>query len=148
MGKTDPRLYNRTLASAGMSCVVVTSTFTQLLLWETDGQQTLVCKARREDRWRRTGVLLDRKIGDGAFCLISEQRGNNCNKEQHLELMMDRDFSAWLSQESVRASISARSCSHASLLAGPSRPTAQKGNQSSMQLVDRPLKQVFAQLLI
>lgn len=42
MGKTDPRLYNRTLASAGMSCVVVTSTFTQLLLRGTDGQQTLV----------------------------------------------------------------------------------------------------------
>lgn len=35
IGKTDPRLYKRTLASAGMSCVVVTSTFTQLLLQDT-----------------------------------------------------------------------------------------------------------------
>lgn len=38
MGKADPRLYSRTLASAGMSCVVVTSTFTQLLL--RDGEWT------------------------------------------------------------------------------------------------------------
>lgn len=144
MGKTDPRLYNRTLASAGMSCVVVTSTFTQLLLQDTDRQQKLVCKDGWEYRWRRTGVLLDRKIADDAFRLINEQRGDNCNKEWHLELMMDRDFSAWLSQESVRASISARSCSQASLLAGPSRPTAQKGNHTLMQLVSRPLKQVFA----
>lgn len=39
-----------------------------------------------------------------------------------LELMIDRDLSALVSQESVRASTSALSCSHASLLAGPSRP--------------------------
>lgn len=43
----------------------------------------------------------------------------------HLELMMDRDLSAWVSQESVRASTSALSCSQASLLAGPSRPKTQ-----------------------
>lgn len=36
IGKTDPRLYKRTLASAGTSCVVVTKTFTQLLLRNTD----------------------------------------------------------------------------------------------------------------
>lgn len=35
---------------------------------------------------------------------------------------MDKDLSACVSQESVRASTSALSCSQASLLAGPSRP--------------------------
>lgn len=84
MGKTDPRLYKRTLASAGMSCVVVTNTFTQLLL----------------------------------------------------ELMMERDLSAWVSQESVRASTSARSCSQASLLAGPSRPETQHKNAPGVKLTE------------
>lgn len=36
IGKTDPRLYKRTFASAGMSCVVVTNTFTQLLLRDAE----------------------------------------------------------------------------------------------------------------
>ena len=36
IGKTEPRLYKRTFASAGMSCVVVTNTFTQLLLWDAE----------------------------------------------------------------------------------------------------------------
>ncbi len=40
---------------------------------------------------------------------------------------MDRDLSAWVSQESVRASTSALSCSQASLFAGPSRPKTQHG---------------------
>lgn len=52
------------------------------------------------------------------------------DEKKHLELMMDRDLSAWLSQESVRASISARSCSQASLLAGPSRPATHTHNHS------------------
>lgn len=44
IGNTDPRPYKRTLASAGMSCVVVTNTFTQLLLWDTDtkAEQTVL----------------------------------------------------------------------------------------------------------
>lgn len=37
MGNTEPRLYSRILASAGMSCVVVTSTLTQLLLRDGTG---------------------------------------------------------------------------------------------------------------
>lgn len=45
IGKTDPRLYKRTFASAGMSWVVVTNTLTQLLLWDAEtadawGRQT------------------------------------------------------------------------------------------------------------
>ena len=40
---------------------------------------------------------------------------------------MDSDLSACVSQESVRASTSALSCSQASLLAGPSRPGTQHG---------------------
>lgn len=47
-------------------------------------------------------------------------------KSANLELMMDKDLSAWVSQESVRASTSALSCSQASLLAGPSRPLTQQ----------------------
>lgn len=56
----------------------------------------------------------------------------------HLELMMDRDLSACVSQESVSASTSALSCSHASRLAGPSRP--EKGPESEFVLKQaRPL---------
>ncbi len=44
------------------------------------------------------------------------------HEETDLELMIDRDLSAEVSQESVRASNSALSWSHASLLAGPSNP--------------------------
>lgn len=40
MGNTEPRLYNSTFASAGINCVVVTKTLTQLLLcvyvWERE----------------------------------------------------------------------------------------------------------------
>lgn len=43
-------------------------------------------------------------------------------EETDLELMIDRDLSAVVSHESVRASTSALSWSHASLLAGPSNP--------------------------
>lgn len=53
----------------------------------------------------------------------------------HLELMMDRDLSACVSQESVRASTSALSCSQASLLAGPSRP--EDGSESECVLISQ-----------
>lgn len=53
----------------------------------------------------------------------------------HLELMMDRDLSACVSQESVRASTSALSCSQASLLAGPSRP--ENGPESDFVLLSQ-----------
>lgn len=54
--------------------------------------------------------------------MIVSDLANESNIKMHLELMMDKDLSAWVSQESVRASTSALSCSQASLLAGPSRP--------------------------
>lgn len=47
---------------------------------------------------------------------------------------MERDLSAWVSQESVRASTSALSCSQASLLAGPSRPETASHKQSKIEL--------------
>lgn len=104
IGKTDPRLYKRTLASAGTSCVVVTKTFTQLLLRNTD-RPYRVKPGEKLDEW------IDKSADWGLYDI-----------KRHLELMMDRDLSAWVSQESVRASTSALSCSQLSLLAGPSRP--------------------------
>lgn len=100
IGKTDPRLYKRIFASAGMSCVVVTNTFTQLLLWDAETADVWGC-------WT-TATSIDTE--------------KNYTVKGHLELIIDRDLSACVSQESVRASTSALSCSQASLLAGPSRP--------------------------
>lgn len=44
----------------------------------------------------------------------------------YLVLIIDKDLSAFVSQESVRPSISALSCSHASLLAGPRSPATKR----------------------
>lgn len=52
-----------------------------------------------------------------------KQRGNN---PTYLVLIIDKDLSAFVSQESVRPSISALNCSHASLLAGPRSPETPK----------------------
>lgn len=45
--------------------------------------------------------------------------------ESYLEWINVSAFSASVNQESVKASISARNCNQASLLAGPSRPETQ-----------------------
>lgn len=44
------------------------------------------------------------------------------DSDTYLVLIIDNDLSAFVSQESVRASISALNCNHASLLAGPRSP--------------------------
>lgn len=46
----------------------------------------------------------------------------NSRLNTYLVLIIDNDLSAFVSQESVRASISALNCNHASLLAGPRSP--------------------------
>lgn len=43
MGNTEPRPYSRTLANAGISCVVVTNTLTQLGL----GTKVTLCQSQR-----------------------------------------------------------------------------------------------------
>lgn len=50
----------------------------------------------------------------------------------HREWMSVSAFSASVSQESVSASISARSCSQASLLAGPSRPAGSNARAAAL----------------
>lgn len=55
----------------------------------------------------------------------------NCNNTTYLVLIIDKDLSAFVSQESVRPSISALNCSHASLLAGPRSPATQKSRAAS-----------------
>lgn len=69
----------------------------------------------------------------GADARASIDTESKYTTKGHLELMMDRDLSACVSQESVRASTSALSCSQASLLAGPSRP--EDGSQSDFVLI-------------
>lgn len=51
----------------------------------------------------------------------------------YLVLIIDKDFSAFVSQESVRPSISARNCSHASRLAGPRSPATPKSKAVSRE---------------
>lgn len=46
MGNTEPRPYSRTLASAGISCVVVTNTLTQLGL----GTKATLCQTQRHNQ--------------------------------------------------------------------------------------------------
>lgn len=72
IGKTDPRLYKRTFASAGMSCVVVTSTFTQLLLWDAE-------TADVSGRWRTTATTEERDL----------QRAPGADDGQGLERMRE-----------------------------------------------------------
>lgn len=47
----------------------------------------------------------------------------------YLVLIIDKDLSAFVSQESVRASISALNCNHASLFAGPRSPFMKKARK-------------------
>ena len=56
MGKAEPRPYSRTLDRAGMSCVVVTNTFTQLGLKQENIKNKNVCKPVH---WR---AKIDRQI--------------------------------------------------------------------------------------
>lgn len=69
------------------------------------------------------------KVTEQQMMMVSDLE-NESTLKLHLELMMDKDLSAWVSQESVRASTSALSCSQASLLAGPSRPETQTNAQT------------------
>lgn len=55
----------------------------------------------------------------------------NCNNTTYLVLIIDNDLSAFVSQESVRPSISALNCNHASLLAGPRSPATMKSKVES-----------------
>lgn len=58
----------------------------------------------------------------------------NGHNPTYLVLIIDKDLSAFVSQESVRPSISALNCSHASLLAGPRSPeTAKRKVQSGVK---------------
>lgn len=63
-----------------------------------------------------------------------------CSLESYLEWIKVSAFSASVNQESVKASISARNCNQASLLAGPSRPETQGNNVWVGLAIRIPLK--------
>lgn len=99
MGKAAPSPYSKTLERAGMSWVVVTSTFTQLGLQQDTALMLLLWGYRQKQRGTATAT--------------------------NLELMSARALSACVSHRSVRTSISLLSWSHSSRFGLPSKPARQ-----------------------